>query len=450
MMSTILILLTLTAVGVTIAAAIGPQGGEAGALLGEGMLIGVAAPPLVLFAMALLALPWSLPAVAAVILCIAGIAVTIVSRRRPFRSYRERAADLGYQKYLALAADLLTLTLLIGYAFYATTVSGSENGFIGIWGVKARTFLEVRGIDWDFLSDPSHESTHPDYPPLIPLLFAFLSMARGGWDLRSIGLLFPFITLGVLLIVRQVLWRQSNSTLVASMGTLAVASLAMSPYIGLAEGPLIAFSTAGVLILREAVRPGNELMVTKGALLIGLAALTKNEGVTIAIAVAIAFGLVCHACPRRVLSLWPAVLVPLIWTLCRFVFGLHTDLTSGPMAGRVWKHLHQVPDLVRIMMRHPPGNGLFWIGVGLGLLLTLRRALREEIFTTSVIGLQYSFVLLAYLSTPQDLEWHIQWSFDRVVSQQALLLAVFVILLLVGWDRAKRAARDGSLQDGPE
>ena len=45
---------------------------------------------------------------------------------------------------------------------------GAELSF-GDFGLKARTFWEVRGIDWAFLESAFHRNIHPDYPPLVPL-----------------------------------------------------------------------------------------------------------------------------------------------------------------------------------------------------------------------------------------------------------------------------------------
>ncbi|HKO57712.1 MAG TPA: hypothetical protein VJ276_17730, partial [Thermoanaerobaculia bacterium] len=164
--------------------------------------------------------------------------------------------------------DILTLATLVGYAFYATVARPWEWDFWAIWGLKGRVFHEARGIDWRFLATPSNDFSHPDYPPLLPNVYAFLALLRGGWDDRWLGLLFVAFGAALVILVRERAARETSPAL-ASLVALAVAPTAVTRYVGLAEGPLIAYGTAGLLF----ARCGG---MTHAAILLGFAALSKN------------------------------------------------------------------------------------------------------------------------------------------------------------------------------
>src|ERR1700680_326652 len=183
--------------------------------------------------------------------------------------------------------DVATLLTVIGYALYATVAPLWEWDFWAIWGLKARVFFEHGGIDWHFLESRWNTFAHPDYPLLLPLNFDFVAVLQGSWSDRWLGALFVAWGLALLCIVRGLAVRES-STVPAAVITLTAASLAVSRYIGLAEGPLIAFGAGAVLFLRYALLYDEPAAWRHGAVLLGLAANVKNEGIALMVAVAVA------------------------------------------------------------------------------------------------------------------------------------------------------------------
>src|SRR4029077_4075993 len=109
---------------------------------------------------------------------------------------------------------LLAATLLLGYAMYATLAPPWEADFLADWGVKARTFWEARTIDWNYLQ--VERSVHPDYPPLVPLLFDFMAVVRGEWNDATFGLINVAFALGLLLIIHGVAREESGSRVTAA------------------------------------------------------------------------------------------------------------------------------------------------------------------------------------------------------------------------------------------
>ena len=168
-------------------------------------------------------------------LCIVGSVLWFAILRRPPR----RASTLARDP-LALAVDACTALLVVAHGAYANLVRGDEWDFWAIWGLKARLFLEHRGIDWRFLEHPFNTFAHPDYPLLVPLHYVHVVLFEGRWNDRWLGILTTLFAASLLLIVRDLFEEELQRPVVAALATLAVASASFS-MIGLADGPMIAF-----------------------------------------------------------------------------------------------------------------------------------------------------------------------------------------------------------------
>lgn len=326
--------------------------------------------------------------------------------------------------------DGFTAILISGYALFALAGPPAETDFIAIWGLKGLRFWHAQGIDIAFLEKGWNVFAHPDYPPLLPLLYDWLALGGGWWRDRWFGALFVLFGLAALLVVRSVLEEDLGSDAAAALATMALVPWAVAPYIGLAEGPMIAYATAGVLLVRRGfVReiPGN---VAVGAVLLGLAASTKNEGLTLVACAIIAS--VASSGLRSTMRLWPAVVIPLPWLIFRSVAGLTTDLATAGVTSRFAGHLREFDEILLAIARTPFGKPFFWAGIAVALLIGGRAMLRRERFLLGTVALQYFFYVGAYFVTPHDISWHVKWSWERVVNQMTLLLAfcaVSVVLL---------------------
>ena len=316
--------------------------------------------------------------------------------------------------------DLLTATLVIGYAKLALAAPPIENDYLLIWGVKAKEFFFAGGIDWAWLESPLNHTAHPDYPILLPLVYDAFALVTGGWNDRWIGIITVAYGVAALLIVRGMLadelpkpWRV--------VATAAMMPLVFSPYVGMAEAPLIAYALAGLLFIRR----GDTV---RGAVYLGLAAFTKNEGLTLIVAAALA--LIAARRWRELPRLWPAIVIPLPWLVLRTMHGLQTDLLIPGIVERLLARLADPGPVFAAMSRHPAGNLLFWTGVTAACLLGWRRVLTRERFLALTLLLQLLFFIGAYFVSPRDLDWHVQWSWERIVRQlmpAVALLAIFAI-----------------------
>ncbi|MCM2316209.1 MAG: hypothetical protein NDJ92_13765 [Thermoanaerobaculia bacterium] len=420
-------------------------------LVGEAILVGLAVPAIGLALAAFVGVKWSVGAVlVASTLISAGVAF-LPSRDRKSVHVAERP-PAGTSTSLARCIDALSLVCLLGYARFAWFAAGAENDFIGIWGVKARVFLARGGIDWDFLAAAGNDYAHPDYPILLPQIFSWVSLITGEWNEASLGLLYPAMGFAVLLLARSGLRHETSSELLTSLGSLILLPLALSPWIGLAEGPLVAYG-AGALILLHRGLTGDSGAMRAGAVLLGLAASIKNEGITLAAAVAVAV-VVLGSTQRwaHLRSLWPAAAIATPWIVLRELHGLQADLTEGAAHVRLLSRTtdpEQLMQIVRSIARTPVGQPVMWIAAVACIALFWRGVQRREVLILAVVLQQLGLFLVAYAVTPNELEWQITWSWERLVSQVALPSAYVAITLAARQLSRNRSSVEDAMLERP-
>ncbi|HUP47843.1 MAG TPA: hypothetical protein VNA04_03535 [Thermoanaerobaculia bacterium] len=415
-MTVLVVILTVTALGLPPALAIDRRQppivlGALGFLYGSGLVYAV------LLTQAIAGVRWSLvPATAALV---ALSAIAFLWSRRPVAA--------GVPPVRLSAIDIATAALVAAYVSYVTIDRPRHWDFWAIWGLKGRVFYEAGGIDWRFLESETNRFAHPDYPLLVPLNFAYAALAAGEWDDRWTGLLPAAFGIALLLVVRAAAAAEVRPAAAAATA-FAAAGFALSPQIGLAEAPLIAFGTAGLLMVRRALRLDDDGAMRHGALLLGLAGVTKNEGVTLCLA-AVAGLLVAQAPRRRFLSLWPAAVLIGSWMLLRAVHTLPTDLTSGAVVARFLSRLDALPQAAAAMLASL-GRPFLWLVLLVAVLLFPKRIPAGEKFLLVAAGVQLVFFAGAYLSTPHDAAWHIAASWGRISRQLGppVLFAVMVAL----------------------
>jgi hypothetical protein len=399
--------------------------GAGSQLGGEAILLGIAASAGVLFVLSTVHVPWSRTAL------IAGLATVALCCGCRSAS-RRRLALIGRPagpRYTAIPLELLTLLLLVGYASFATLAPVWEFDFLADWGLKARTFWEAGGIDWAFLEHPLHRNVHPDYPPLLPLAFDALAVMRGAWNDRTAGLLSVAFAVGILLVIHRLALEESESPLAAAFVTAALVPFAATPWVSLAEGPMVAYGTAGLLLVRKGIQRELPRTVATGAVMLGLAALSKNEGTTLIVAAALA--LLAERRPRDIVRLWPALAVVFPWLVLRSLHALPTDLATPGVASRIVEHLRQPQTLLAAIAHYSLGKGLFWLGMAAGVVMAIRTLLARERFVLVALLTQLGFYIAAYLASPHDIGWHVRWSWERLAAHLTPALTYVVLMSLI-------------------
>ena len=182
--------------------------------------------------------------------------------------------------------------LVVAHVAFAALERPYEWDYFGIWGYKAHLFFETRSIPWPILRDADYAWIQRGHPLFAPLLYSVGAIVRGQWQDRDLGLLVTAFGVALILVVRGLVSEEHPSRFRRCLTTLAVAPGALSLWIGMAEGPLIAFGTSGILLIRRGLRRDSRRSIAAGAFLLGCAAMTKNEGTGLILAAAARPGLV--------------------------------------------------------------------------------------------------------------------------------------------------------------
>ncbi len=187
-----------------------------------------------------------------------------------------------------------------------------------IWGLKARVFAVAGGFDWGWLAWSGHSFAHPDYPPAWPSLLA--SAALLGADVTVAAALWQGVL--VLALAAACWWAARRAA--PALRLLAAVAGAWCPVIfapvhsGYAE-PLLAFAAVVALAsVRDlAVGEGGAIVpLTAG---VALLALTKNEGIALAVGLVAGTALVAR---RRSPVVAAALLPAVAWRLSAALHGV--------------------------------------------------------------------------------------------------------------------------------
>jgi hypothetical protein len=427
MIAVSLFILTISVIGLLLVLAVDHRSSVA-ELLGLSPLYGTGVTFIVLLLLSMVSVTWSLPVLASCLVAVAALAFWALKRRRAASRQPIRLSPI----------DVATLIAIAIYARYSLLMAGSHWDFFAIWGLKGRVFFEAGTIDWRFLTSRWNEFAHPDYPPLLPLNYVALALAEGGWDDRWVGMLSVTFAAAVLLVIRGAAAREGSGHVAAAI-TLGCAAFALSPAIGLADGPLIAFGTAAVLMIRRGLADGDDIAMFHGGVLLGLAGATKNEGLALIVAASIAVGVAGRRW-RPVAQLWPALALTAPWLVLRAIHSLRTDLAAPGAMDRFLARLPAFPQLASAMTT-ALSLRLVWCLALLSLLLLPLPAIRRELFVLATLAIELAFFTLAYLVTPLDAAWHVATSFGRISSH---LGAPFVYVVMSGLAQSFRTQKNPS------
>lgn len=432
------------------------------ALLGLGFLLGAGIMPLLLLTLSLLGIPWSVPGVA-----VSGTLITALllfvwrqgkSSRKRGRHWDVPAA--GRDAFVAQILDAFTAVAVLGHGIYASLARPGHWDFWSIWGFKGEAFWLRRGVDWSFLKDNANLYAHPDYPPLLPLVLDFFAYVRGGWTDRWMGLIFTGYGLALLLVCRELFREELPGRAVASLATLALAGTALNPWIGLAEGPLIAYGGLALLMIRRGLREESSSSFAVAGCLLGFAALTKNEGLALLVSVAMALFLDSALARRSLFRLWPAAVIVAFWWIPRTFHGLSSELVAGSLLHRVSAHLKDPIVFWKALASHW-WQPFLWFCIAATLFFCRREIARRDRFLITAVVIQMAFYLFSYAASPYDLGWHISTSWPRLLSHLLLPLLFLALTCLVRalsgekhlaeprWNRFSRVAPPARPATGP-
>jgi hypothetical protein len=314
---------------------------------------------------------------------------------------------------------ILIFLLLTAYGVMTARESAGDLHFF--WGPKAVRFFRAGGIDAAYLRTPDYQPAHPDYPPLIPLVYAWShtlsSSTFSFWAAAAATLLFLS---GTIFVIHAGSGDALGALLVAAVLSYA---FAVGFAAGGADPPLIFFQALALValtFLRD--EQGSDVIAAIG---LAGAAWTKIEGATFVIAVVLALLLVRRDWKRAVrIAILPAILLG-AWVI--FVKAAHLlELYRGAAMDLYWTAL---PGTLKTTARTATYElwGLPWLAP-LALLL-LGRNRREAALPLVVVILTLGVSVYFYIHLP-DPTWWILASAPRVLLTPLLAL---LIAALAAW-----------------
>ncbi len=311
-----------------------------------------------------------------------------------------------------LVAAALPVPILVWHAIFATRSDLydwtnwliSRRDFYFIWGYKARLIFASGSVPWSFLQSLPNDFTPRAYPLLVPLQFAVPSILARAWQPQAAGIVETLLAAAALVIA----WHELPPR-VAGVGTLALAGCALLQWPGFADGPLTAYLTSAALLLRS------KRCDPLAAVLLALAAMTKDEGIAFVAGAAIA---VVLTDPKRWRTFIFPVAVVVIWLFSQ----RHTTIDIAVPG--LWPRVaHNLPLFPKAFATVGTSQPVVWITALLALTLSLRENLSRERFLLLVIGFQLAFYFGAYAGTMSELVGQVNASWDRISSHVTMLVA---------------------------
>jgi hypothetical protein len=327
---------------------------------------------------------------------------------------------------LSRAASRVVLAvaiLLLGIGIFTTAVVAMRepfalNDYTAIWGLKARALYRSGSIVSLFRVDPDGAFSHPEYPPLWPLLLTVATRARLPYDDLVATPMWPLLALAAsFLSVRAA----RSLRVVWPFALFAGAAVSLLPYWrrypGYAEGLLLVFVLAAA---GEAARAGCDRGATvRLSLFLTLAAWTKPEGLVAALAAAAVLLVARRSRTALLVALSAVLLAAVPWALAvsrlapttpRTDFAL-SSFSVASLAGALGALASEVA---------PHAGWIAAAAVLLALAPETRRA-RRPVFAWC--GLYAAVLVGSFAFTRLAPAWHVHWSWDRLA-----LIPVAVIL----------------------
>ena len=339
------------------------------------------------------------------------------------------SAEAGWGEGIALSA-LATFTLL------AVTGWITFGDFVFHWGIKGERFYLARGVDYGYLSRGWNWAIHPDYPNLLPEMYAVVSLMARRFDPDALMLTTALFFALTLAAAREGL-RQGGAGRFSRQAGLALIALVTGAFgigyttAGGADWMLaLALAAAAPPLLRPPDRAGDFQIGAVAA----FAAASKMEGVPLAVFLVLiqwgrrawterrpAFGAALRAG-------LPLAAVTLPW-LGRVA---HHHLFLGSNAGRI--DLDRAPRtfeaVLEVIRTTGPWHG-FLPAAFLPLLLLFPRRTRP---LAAVAALQLAFDLYVYLSSPMaDQRYFVMSNFARLGFQ---IVPASLVMALAAWGPA--------------
>jgi hypothetical protein len=370
-----------------------------------------------------LGVPWTRASVLAPLaaVAVAGAAVAWGGRRRP--------PDVG-RSHPGWGDALAALALLaFGGAAYRLWIVTPD--FIYHWGIKGHRYYLARGIDYDFLTRSWNWIIHPDYPNLVPELYAATALVLGRFSEEAMMVWSAIWFAALVAAARETVARGGLDSRLQQAAVAAVALAAAQAGIGylMAGGADWLLAFALLAALPPLLDPGARHADLQVGALAAFAAAAKVEGVVLGGLLVLVHGVtrwrtVGRPRPAALAALaLPGLLVvgPWLWTVLRLA--LVGKYNVGPLDS---DRLGVVAASLWAAMNDRAWHGLSWTLLLLPWLLRNRRTRPAAV----IVALQIGFYLYTYFTARVDVALLIATSWPRLLLH---VIPSVLVLAALAW-----------------
>jgi hypothetical protein len=298
--------------------------------------------------------------------------------------------------------DGIALLALGAFAWFSVSLCIVIPDFYFHWGLKGERFFLARRIDFDFLSMPWNQLLHPDYPTLLPDLYAATALLAGRFS-APVMMLWSVGAFGLLLLAAREVLRQAEVGRFVAQTTLAFTALAVAGAGirgNMAGGADWMISLALVVAMPAMLRPPDRAGNAQIGVAAALAAASKVEGT------ALAASLILVQCVRAVAGIrsgrrfdfpaFAALLLPVAAVVVPWQVAVRQFHLFRPYYGAInWHNSQAILSALHYELTTSPT----WHGFTYSLLvlpvLGFSRRLRPIV---AVLAMQLLFYLYAYYS----------------------------------------------------
>jgi hypothetical protein len=320
-------------------------------------------------------------------------------------------SDLGW-------GDAVAGLCLVAFGLIAATLWITTPDFYFHWGLKGERFFLAGGIDWTFLRHPWNGLLHPDYPNLLPGLYAATALLAGRFHAPALMLWSAVACAAILAAGRNALAaagleRPVRQAAMAFLGMALTAYAAGYLFAGGADLLLALALTAALPPLLGFAGAGPRAALWLG-IVAAFAASSKIEGIPLAAFLVGSYLVSVWRCGERpglreiAMAALPTAAAVVPWFAGVRLHGLFQPTNRGPFdLGRLGALLPAMGEAGST----PELHGLPWLALLAPVLLLSRRVRPFALAATA----QLLFYGWAYVASTLDPRLYVLTSFARLL-----------------------------------
>ncbi len=395
-------ILVLTVEGLVICFVPGMQRISIGGRLAVAFATGLTINAILLTAESVLGIPWLRAALLVPSFFFAAIGI-LAARKTTWRIEKP-------------SADWIPVLVIMLIMFYgAATARLTCGDLILFWGPKATHFATAAKIDLAYLGNGDYYLAHPDYPPLLPLTYAWGINAARAMSWFGAVIITQFFLLAAALVVGAYSRRPLHAALFAAVLALGAA---VGMIAGAADMLLVFYEVVAVCALTFEGDDRSSFVIASIALLGG--AMTKVEGASLAAIIVFAF-----AITRRRLIAATVMALPAGAFLVAWIASMrHFHLLDSYDASKSSMHLEYTARIVQEMAREMSYRTYYLPWIAAISPLFFGRNMRRAAFPLLVGILTIGCTAWFYYHCPVDPWFWVRSSANRVLLTS---LAPFVV-----------------------